>query len=260
MTKYWIGTSWKMNKTLSESRHYAHSLVAALAENPDLCAQVQPFIIPPHTALADVSRELRAADRSRNRVILGAQNAHWDDAGAWTGEVSTLQVKDAGADLVEIGHSERREFFNDTNETVRWKVEAALRHQLTVLLCIGETADVRDAGQTVPYLLEQADSAVGKLSEQQLQHVLIAYEPVWAIGDNGRPASPDMVREPFAALRHTYGHRVGALLYGGSVTVNNASPMLGLAEVDGLFVGRAAWTVDGYLDLLQLAADHALES
>lgn len=261
MTKYWIGTSWKMNKTVSESRDYAHGLVVALSKNPELFRTVQPFIIPPHTALAEVSKALRANDSPAEKiVVVGAQNAHWEDEGAWTGEVSVPQVKDAGASLVEIGHSERREFFNETNETVRRKVEAALRHDLRVLLCIGEPAEVRDSGRAVPYLLEQAHSALDGLSEQQLGHVLIAYEPIWAIGENGRPANPETLREPFAALRRAYGSAVKALLYGGSVNADNARQILDLADVDGLFIGRAAWTVEGYLNLLQIAADPTTNS
>lgn len=260
MKNYWIGTSWKMNKTLGESREYAHGLVAALAKTPEVFEAVQPFIIPPHTALAEVSAALRQPNETSQEIILGAQNAHWEDSGAWTGEVSVPQVKDAGASLVEIGHSERREFCNETNETTRLKVEAALRHDLTVLLCIGEPAEVRDAGTTVQFLLEQAHSALAGVTEEQLKRVLIAYEPVWAIGENGRPAAPEMLREPFATLQHEYGHAVEAIIYGGSVNVENAPQLLELAEVDGLFIGRAAWSLEGYLELLRLAAAHTSSS
>lgn len=253
----WIGTSWKMNKTLAEARTYARGLHEALSSRPELTEGVQPFIIPPHTALAAVAAEIGPSSSSAGSapgVLLGAQNAHWEDSGAWTGEVSVLQVADAGASLVEIGHSERREHFAETVETTRWKVEAALRHGLIPLLCIGESAQVRQEGGTADFLLHQARSALQGLTEEQLSRVLIAYEPIWAIGAQGRPAEVDELLEPFDVLHQEYGDRVEALLYGGSVTPSNAAELLSIPGVQGLFIGRAAWTLQGYLELLQIAS------
>lgn len=257
----WIGTSWKMNKTLAEARTYARGLHEALSSRPELLDGVQPFIIPPHTALAAVAGELGAdlpgvgssADPAPG-VLLGAQNAHWEDSGAWTGEVSVPQVADAGAVLVEIGHSERREHFAETVETTRFKVEAALRHGLIPLLCIGESEQIRHQGGTADFLLDQARGALQGLTEEQLRRVLIAYEPIWAIGAQGRPAAVEELLEPFDVLQQEYGGRVEALLYGGSVTPANALELLGIPGVQGLFIGRAAWSLEGYLELLQLAA------
>ncbi|WP_218220947.1 triose-phosphate isomerase [Nesterenkonia sp. Act20] len=253
----WIGTSWKMNKTLAEARAYARGLDEALSSRPELTDGVQPFIIPPHTALAAVASELSSDSPgvgSAPGVHLGAQNAHWEDSGAWTGEVSVPQVKDAGAVLLEIGHSERREHFAETVETTRRKVEAALRHELIPLLCIGESAQIRQQGGTADFLLDQARGALQGLTEEQLSRVLIAYEPIWAIGAQGRPAEVDELLEPFDVLHEEYGGRVEALLYGGSVTPENAAQLLGIPGVQGLFIGRAAWSLQGYLELLQLAA------
>ena len=250
----WIGTSWKMNKTIEEARSYARGLRDELTGRPDLLQGVQPFIIPPHTALAAVSEEMGALANTGGGVRLGAQNAHWEDSGAWTGEVSMPQVKDAGASLVEIGHSERREHFAETLETTRQKVEAALRHGLVPLLCIGESTTVREAGQTGEHLLLQTRGALGGLGEEQLRRVLIAYEPIWAIGAQGRPAQVSELREPFEVLSQEYGGRVEALLYGGSVNTANAAELLSIPGVDGLFVGRAAWSLEGYLGLLEIAA------
>ncbi|CEA07345.1 Triosephosphate isomerase [Arthrobacter saudimassiliensis] len=243
----WVGTSWKMNKTLAEARDYAAGLQRALSGR-DL-AGVQPFLLPPATALASVAEVLDGAP-----VLVGAQNAHWEDAGAWTGEVSVPQVADAGARLVEIGHSERREHFGETDETVRRKVAAVLRHGLTPLLCIGEPAGVRGAGASTGFILEQARRALDGLDDAGLSRVLIAYEPIWAIGAGGRPADPDELRGPFAALAEEYGGRVAGLLYGGSVDAANAPGLLDLPHVDGLFIGRSAWELEGYLQLLDLAA------
>ncbi len=247
----WLGTSWKMTKTLGEAREFAERVAAQAT--PGRWRGVQPFIIPPATALSTV----RAALPAEHGVLLGAQNAHWEDAGAWTGEVSVPQVADAGAQLVEIGHAERRQHFNETVETTRLKVQATLRHGLTPLLCIGEPAEVREAGDSVRFILDQAAGALDGLSSAELAQVLIAYEPIWAIGEKGRPATPEELAEPFGALAQTYGTRVRAILYGGSVSQDNAAQTLAVDGVEGLFVGRSAWRVEGFLELLAIATAHA---
>lgn len=272
----WVGTSWKMNKTLAEAREYAAGLASALEENSRLSSAdtgdggLQPFVIPPHTALAAVAEQLGERANRCGGVQLGAQNAHWEDGGAWTGEVSVPQAMDAGATLIEIGHSERREHFAETDETVRLKVRAALRHGAMPLLCVGEPASVRDAGESAEHILRQARAALEGLTEGQLARVLIAYEPIWAIGASGRPAQVQELEEPFAALREEFGGRasggqgsgaagggqpgVAGLLYGGSVNLDNAAGLLAMRDVDGLFVGRTAWELDGFLALLELAS------
>lgn len=246
----WVGTSWKMNKGLTESRCYARTLADYVGRTN--LSRVQPFIIPSFTALAATRGELGAD----SPILLGAQNAHWADDGAWTGEVSVAQVKDAGAQLVEIGHSERREHFGETVATTRLKVAAVLAHGLVPLLCIGESFDVRCAGQSAQFILEQAAGALDGLTAEQMKRVLIAYEPIWAIGDSGRPATVEELREPFAELAIEYGDRVKALLYGGSVNLDNAAGLLDIEHVSGLFIGRAAWHVAGYQRILEIAAAH----
>ncbi|MFC7455805.1 triose-phosphate isomerase [Brachybacterium sp. GCM10030267] len=247
----WIGTSWKMTKTLAEARAWAEGLREHLAGGAP--AGVQPFVIPSFTATTTV-REILGED---SPVLLGVQNAHWEDAGAWTGEVSVPQAKDAGAQLVEIGHSERREHFGESVETTRWKVAAALRHGLTPLLCIGESLEVKDAGGSAEFILEQAAGALDGLDADELSRVVIAYEPIWAIGEKGRPATVRELIEPFAALGEAYGGKVTGLLYGGSVNLDNAADLLGIEHVTGLFVGRTAWELEGYLELLRIAEAHA---
>lgn len=259
----WIGTSWKMNKTLAEAREYASGLASALEENTRLSTAgageggVQPFVIPPHTALAAVAEELGEKANSCGGVQLGAQNAHWEDAGAWTGEISVPQAMDAGATMIEIGHSERREHFAETDRTVRLKVEAALRHGAMPLLCVGESAEVRDAGGSAEHILAQTRAALEGLTDSQRARVLVAYEPIWAIGSAGRPAQIYELEEPFAALRAEFGGATGGvagLLYGGSVNLDNAADLLAMQDVDGLFVGRTARNLDGFLTLLEIAA------
>ena len=250
MSTLWVGTSWKMNKTLAEGCEWASGLRDHLAgAAPE---GVQPFVIPSFTATAAV-REVLGED---SPVLLGVQNAHWEDAGAWTGEVSVPQAKDAGAQIVEIGHSERREHFGETIETTRLKVAATLHHGLTPLLCIGESAEVKDSGGTSEFILDQAHGALEGLDEQQLSRVVIAYEPIWAIGEQGRPATVEELIEPFTALGEQYTGKVAGLLYGGSVNLDNAAELLGIEHVTGLFVGRTAWQLGGYLELLRIAQDH----
>ena len=262
MSTLWVGTSWKMNKSLAEGRAWAQGLrdhlgggESSVGDAPAGVAPagVQPFVIPSFTATTAVADTLGAD----SPVLLGVQNAHWEDAGAWTGEVSVPQAKDAGAQIVEIGHSERREHFGETVETTRLKVAAALRHGLTPLLCIGESLEVKDAGTSAEFILEQAAGALEGLSAEELSRVVIAYEPIWAIGENGRPATVEELIEPFVALGEVYSGKVTGLLYGGSVNLDNAADLLGIEHVTGLFVGRTAWKLEGYLELLRIAEAHA---
>lgn len=250
MGPLWVGTSWKMNKGLTEARSYARALSDYVGRTGT--PGVAPFIIPSFTALAATRDELGAD----SPVLLGVQNAHWEDQGAWTGEVSVAQAKDAGAQLVEIGHSERREHFGETVATTRLKVAAALAHGLVPLLCIGESAAVKRAGESSRLILEQAAGALEGLSAEQLGRVLLAYEPIWAIGESGRPATVEELREPFADLGREYSGRIRGLLYGGSVNLDNAEELLGIDHVTGLFIGRAAWQLPGYLRILEMAAAH----
>ena len=251
MSTLWVGTSWKMTKTLAEARAWATGLRDHLAGTAP--AGVQPFVIPSFTATTTVAGILG----EDSPILLGVQNAHWEDAGAWTGEVSVPQARDAGAQIVEIGHSERREHFGETVETTRLKVAAALRHGLTPLLCIGESAEVKDAGGSSEFILDQAHGALEGLNQEELSRVVIAYEPIWAIGEKGRPATVEELLTPFAALGEVYSGTVAGLLYGGSVNLDNAADLLGIEHVTGLFVGRTAWNLEGYLELLRIAEAHA---
>lgn len=236
----WIGTSWKMTKTLAEARAYAERLVGA-----EWAEGLQPFVIPPATAIAAVAEILPPG----GPVLVGAQDAHWQDEGAWTGEVSVPQVKDAGARLLEIGHSERRAHFAETDERVNLKVQAALRHGLLPLVCVGEDAAQRAAGAEVQVVTAQVRAALAGVP--QSAQLLLAYEPVWAIGQTGTPATPDQVRHVVAAIAAVAGPG-RAVLYGGSVSPGNAAALHAIPEVSGLFVGRAAWDVAGFLQLAEL--------
>jgi triosephosphate isomerase len=251
---HWIGTSWKMHKTLAEARVFAEGLIEA---DPARDPHIQRFVIPPFTAVREIKAML-----DQTSVKVGAQNMHWADEGAWTGEVSPVMLRDCGLDLVELGHSERRAHFGETDETVGRKVEAAVRHGLIPLICLGETLAERQAGRAQDVLSAQVRGALGQLTGPQRQaRILLAYEPVWAIGVNGIPASADYAdarqAEIIALASDLLGRRVPCL-YGGSVNPDNCAELIACPHVDGLFVGRSAWKVQGYLNILAICAE-ALE-
>jgi triosephosphate isomerase len=240
----WVGTSWKMNKSRAEALAFAHALRAA-EEGRD--PRVQRFVIPPFTALAEVCAALEGTS-----VRVGAQNGHWEDAGAWTGEVSMPQIRDCGATLVEIGHSERRAHFGETDETVGLKAAAALRHGLTPLICIGEHAEDKDAGRADTVLAREVTAALSPIAGAA-ETVLLAYEPVWAIGEKGVPAEPAYADERQARIAEVARGLMGRdvpVLYGGSVNPGNAAQLIACPHIDGLFIGRSAWAAEGYLDIL----------
>ena len=171
--KLWVGTSWKMNKTLAEADSYVDQLVTF-----PILSDIQPFVLPPHTALARVRDRLPA----HSPVLLGAQNAHWAPEGAWTGEISMRMAKDAGATLIEIGHSERREHFGETDHTVALKTAAAIANDLTPLVCVGEPLVVRDVGGAEDFVLEHCPlarpiSLVAALGDHPIESAAGLIEP-----------------------------------------------------------------------------------
>ena len=195
---------------------------------------------------------------AKTSVKVGAQNMHWADQGAWTGEVSPVMLKDCNLDLVELGHSERREHFGETDETVGLKTEAAVRHGLIPLICIGETLSDRESGKAADILAVQVRGALSKLSgAQKGAEILLAYEPVWAIGEKGIPASADYAdarqSEIIAVAEAVLGRKIPCL-YGGSVNPQNCEELISSPHIDGLFIGRSAWNVEGYLDILAKCA------
>lgn len=228
-----------MNKTLAQAREYAE--VLRPVGWPSL---LQPFVIPPATAIHTVAQTLGPG----SAVFVGAQDAHWEDAGAWTGEVSVPQVVDAGARMLEIGHSERRIHFGETDGRVNLKVHAALRHGILPLVCVGETAAQRKAGRANEVVLAQAEAALADVPADV--EVVLAYEPVWAIGSGGTPATPEQVADPIDVLT-AVGGTGRPVLYGGSVSQRNAAGLMEVPGVCGLFVGRSAWSAEGFLAIAQ---------
>ncbi|MER8881283.1 triose-phosphate isomerase [Mesorhizobium sp. M0678] len=247
---YWVGTSWKMNKTLAEAMAFAEALAEFV---PGFDERIQPFVIPPFTAIREVKKAL-----SPTRIKVGAQNMHWADAGAWTGEISPVMLKDCGLDMVELGHSERREHFGETDKAVGLKTAAAVKHGLVPLICVGETLAQRDSGQAAAVLALQVHGALQFLEgAAKAATILFAYEPVWAIGDKGVPASSDYADRQQALIKKIARDLlpvVPPVLYGGSVNPQNAAELVGQPNIDGLFIGRSAWQADGYIDILKRAS------
>jgi triosephosphate isomerase len=242
----WIGTSWKMNKTRAQARDFARFLAGSPVAKMEMA---KLFVIPPFTAIGDVAALLDATS-----VRVGAQNMHWAPAGAWTGEISAAMLLDVGASLVEIGHSERRAHFGETDETVALKTRAAIDNGLLALVCVGDTRMEYEAGRTSEVLARQVRFALSALSAVDRGKIVIAYEPVWSIGEGGVPADPD-----FADLQHRRIKDVSRelfpepvdVVYGGSVNSDNCSALASRAHIDGLFIGRSAWDAQGYVGIIE---------
>ncbi len=239
-----------MNKTRREALEFAEIVKASPFANTAL---VQPFVIPPFPYIADVAEAL-----SGTQVKIGAQNMHWADHGAWTGEISPLMIKDCGATLVELGHSERRQHFGESDEMVALKTQAAVKHGLTALVCIGDTREEHEVGQTAQVLEKQVRALLKYLGAKALGHVVIAYEPVWSIGEGGTPASPEFANEQhekIAGLVHEITGGKLPILYGGSVNPDNCVALSRQPHIYGLFIGRAGWAAEDYLGIIGLVLD-----
>ncbi|EOF4705773.1 triose-phosphate isomerase [Klebsiella oxytoca] len=253
MEQIWLGTSWKMNKPLSQAMAWCETLTERLPEV--LHPKIQPFVIPPFTAIHPVSQYLQ---QHQIPCLTGAQNMHEAENGAWTGEISAAMLAETGATLVELGHSERRGAFNETDAAINQKVHSALRHGLRPLICIGDSADEKRWLVSRETVVRQMKIALYGLSEEQVLQTLVAYEPVWAIGEHGTPATPEQAADIHRALRQalceTFGTETGQripLLYGGSVNRQNAVELLLQDDINGLFIGRSAWDANGYCDIVQ---------
>ncbi|SFJ52404.1 triosephosphate isomerase [Halobacillus dabanensis] len=251
--KLWIGTNWKMTKTIEEGGRYTELLKDI---EGTLSSDIQLFIIPSHTALYPVKNQL-----SESSILLGAQNMHWEDSGAFTGEVSPLMLNEIGIELVELGHSERRQYFNENDIDINKKVHAALHHKIKPLVCIGENMEQKNNSISKETLASQLKICLKGLTEEQVKQVMIAYEPVWAIGERGIPADSSYVADIHLFLRRTLVKLFGdtgreiPLLYGGSVNKDNFLEYIDIQNVNGLFIGRAAWNIESFQEIL-----HSLDS
>lgn len=248
MDKFWVGTNWKMNKSLNEGITYSNKLMEIVAQ---LREEIEVFIIPSHTSLWPIKSIIQSS-----RMKIGAQNMHWESDGAYTGEISPVMLSEIGLDLVELGHSERREYFNENDFDINKKVHAALKNNLKPLICIGENLQQKKNDCTEETIATQLKVTLNGLTREQSKEVLIAYEPVWAIGEAGKPAEAEYVAEVHSYIRSVLislfdeqGENI-PILYGGSVNQNNFMSYLRSNDVNGLFIGRAAWDIDSFKEIL----------
>lgn len=240
MRKKFIAGNWKMNKTPSEAVQFLVEL-KPLVENAD----VDIVVCVPLIDIIPVKQALEGTN-----IKVGAQNMYFEDKGAYTGEVAPNMLVDAGVEYVVIGHSERREYFAETNDTVNKKVVKALEYGITPILCCGETLKQREEGITYDHIRIQLKTALKGLSAEQVQKVVIAYEPIWAIG-TGKVATNEQAEDVCAQIRllmkELYGQELAdsiRILYGGSVTADNASGLFAMADIDGGLVGGASLKTD----------------
>lgn len=237
MRKPFIAGNWKMYKTVAEGVALAESLRAAFAGITDM----ELAVCPPATALLAVSRALAGSN-----IGVGAQNMHWENEGAFTGEISPLMVKEL-AQYVILGHSERRQYFGETDTTVNRKLRAALAHGLTPIVCIGESLEQNQAGETVAFVTTQIYGAFAGISATEARQVVLAYEPIWAIG-TGLTATPEdadriirvAIREVLATLYDAETAEAIRVQYGGSVKPENMADFIVMPEIDGALVGGAS--------------------
>jgi triosephosphate isomerase len=243
MRQPFIAGNWKMFKTVHEAVVHVKELRSVVKDVAGVDIVVAPTALALHAA----------AEAARNsNIAVAGQNCHWEKDGAFTGEVSAGMVRDAGAEYVILGHSERRALFGDTDQTVNQKVHAALAADLVPILCVGETIDQRDGGQTLAVLDQQLKRGLDGVSAEHLANMVVAYEPVWAIG-TGRNATPEQAQEAHAHLRGRMRSWFGAdaaerchVIYGGSVKPANAAALLAEPDIDGALVGGASLDPDEF--------------
>jgi len=249
-----LAANWKMHKTVHEAVSYVRELGTLL----NTVEGVETVVAPPFTALA------AAAEAARNTDLeVAAQNVYFEAKGAFTGEVSAQMIREAGADYCIVGHSERRRLFGDTNEWVNKKIKAALGADLGVIACIGETLDEREAGKTLAVLDEQLRAGLAGLTPTDVASLVVAYEPVWAIG-TGKNATPAEADEAHRHIRSRLTDMFGAeaalkcrLLYGGSVKPDNIAELIALDDVDGALVGGASLDVATFFEIIKRSAPTA---
>lgn len=253
MRKYLMAGNWKMNKTISE----------AIVLTQQLCNQynrkwdnVDIVVCPP---AIDIKSVYTVIDFDKTNIAIGAQNVHWEESGAFTGEISIPMIKEAGCEYCIVGHSERREMFNETDTTVNQKVKALIEAGIAPIVCVGESLSMRDSGDYGAFIVAQVRAALAGLDESDMKSVVVAYEPIWAIG-TGRTATPEQAEEVCGAIRATlkdmFGEGVAEscrVLYGGSMNVGNVESLLAQPDIDGGLIGGASLQADSFRQLIESA-------
>jgi len=244
MRKPFIAANWKMNKTLSETQEFISKFIPEVKEKSD----VDIAIAPPFIYLTVAAEKLK-----NTNVVLAAQDIFYEEKGAYTGEISPLMLVDIGCRYVIVGHSERRQYFNETDDIVNRKMKAAKKAGLGIILCIGESLEEREAGKTFDVLQREIEKG---LNGADLDNMVIAYEPIWAIG-TGKTATPEQAQETHAYIRNRlnilYGNKADdfCIIYGGSVTPENIDYLMACKDVDGALVGGASLKVESFIRIVK---------
>lgn len=252
MRKKIVAANWKMNKDVQESIDIAKHLLTKLLN----IKQTKVILCPPFTSLFQISECIKGSE-----IALGGQNMHFMESGAFTGEISGGMLKSAGCQYVILGHSERRHVFNETNELIRKKIDSALIVNLNPIVCLGETLEERQSNRTEGVLRHQYTSAFSGIPEPQLKKIIIAYEPVWAIG-TGVNATPDQVSKSHSLIREFVSEQYNLkaaeevpVLYGGSVKPSNAKSLIEVEDVDGFLVGGASLVEDDFFEIVKFVEE-----
>lgn len=255
MRKYLMAGNWKMNKTVPEAVVLTQQLCNKYNrkwENVDI------VICPP---AIDLKAAYTVLDFDKTKISLGAQNVHWEESGAFTGEISIPMIKEVGCEFCIVGHSERREMFNETDETVNRKVKALVEAGIAPIVCVGESLALRDAGTYLDFICAQVRAGLAGLDAIDMSNVVVAYEPIWAIG-TGRTATPEQAEEVCSAIRSVLAEQFGEdvaqatrVLYGGSMNEGNVESLLAQPNIDGGLIGGAALKSDSFRTLIEAAND-----
>ncbi|MDX1636493.1 MAG: triose-phosphate isomerase [Balneolaceae bacterium] len=252
MRRFLIAGNWKMHNGPAATR----SLLTELNEKvPDIPESLDALVCPPYISLEAASDKVR----KHFGLYLGAQNLHYEDEGAYTGEVTAGMLKEVGCEYVIVGHSERREYFGETDKTVNLKVKKSVSEDLKPIVCVGESLKQRKAGEHVNLVRKQVQAALNEVEAENAEDVVIAYEPIWAIG-TGETATPEQAQEMHEMIRgvlsELYDDDIGdgiRILYGGSMKPHNAEELLGQPDVDGGLIGGASLKANSFADIIRIA-------
>jgi len=239
-----MAANWKMNKVSSETREF----IARFFPEVKSVSDVDIVLAPPFTSLVQAAEMIR-----QTNIMLAAQDVFYEEKGAYTGEISPSMLKDVGCKFVIVGHSERRQYFNETDEIVNRKIKAAQKGGLGIIFCLGESLEEREAGRTFDILDREMNQGLDGIN---IENIVVAYEPIWAIG-TGKTATPEQAQEVHAFIREKlrvkYGNKSGdiRIIYGGSVTPENVDSLMACADLDGALVGGASLKVESFVRIVK---------
>ncbi len=249
MRKIILAGNWKMHKLIEDGENLVNCLEEKFKNSP-----LEIIVFPPFTSLSAISKTAR-------KIKIGAQNMHFEDEGAFTGEISPLMLKDAGAEYVIIGHSERRNIFGETDQLINKKIKSALTHNIKAVLCVGEKLNDRQSGKTKEVIENELSKDLSGLNKEDMENIIIAYEPIWAIG-TGVSAKPEQAEEVHKFIRNLLGKMFGksvgentTVLYGGSVKPSNVESLAKMKDIDGGLVGGASLDCESFYKIGQILSE-----